>query len=323
MIFERIKAEGLAQNSYFVGSQSAAAVIDPIRDIDWYLNLAIKYGTKIKYVFETHRNEDFVIGSVELAAATGAEIYHGSWMDFKYGNPLQDGQEFNIGKLNVTAIHTPGHTDESMSFVLKEKSAGQMPVMVFTGDALFVNDTGRVDFGGIGDIPRMASNLFDSLFNRLLTLGDGTIICPAHGAGSVCGSNIAERDESTIGIEKQNNPALKLTLKDNFIRYKAAEKHEKPTYFSMMEKYNLEGPPLLNKLPLVSPLGHTAFKKALEESYQVIDTRSPAAFGAHIKGTYHIWLAGVPSYAGWYLDYRKPILLILEDDNQLDKPCVI
>jgi hydroxyacylglutathione hydrolase len=320
MIFERIKSEGIAHNSYFLGSGGSAVVIDPRRDIQVYLDLARQNGLVIKYFFETHRNEDYVIGSLQLAAPTGAAIYHGPWLDFKYGHILKDGQEFDLGKLKLAAIHTPGHTDDSMSYVITDQSTGKVPVMVFTGDALFVNDTGRIDFGGLGNVPRMASNLYDSLFNRLLILGDGVIICPAHGSGSVCGARIAERDLSTLGTERLQNPALKYTDKDSFVRYKAAENHEKPPYFAIMEKLNLEGPPLLNGLPSPRALSPSEFKQAIEKGALVIDTSLPAAFGgAHIQSAYSIWLEGLPAFAGWFLPYEKPILLVMEDDSHLDQ----
>ena len=320
MIFERIKSEGLAHNSYFIGSGSSAAVIDPRRDIQIYLDLALKHGMKIKYILETHRNEDYIIGSTELGYDSQADIYHGPGLDWKYGSPLNDGQEFTIGKLSVTAIHTPGHTDESISYVITDLNSGKTPILVFTGDALFVGDTGRVDLYGDAEIPRMASNLYESIFKRILPLGDNVILCPAHGSGSVCGLNIADRDESTLGIERLQSPSLQWANKKEFVRHKSAEKPEKPPYFAMMEKYNLEGAPRLACLPMPSPLTASEFKKEVESGALVVDTSLPSAFGgAHIKGSYSIWLEGLPGFAGWMLPYDKPILLVLEDQNHLKK----
>jgi hydroxyacylglutathione hydrolase len=320
MIFERIKSEGLAHNSYFIGSGSSAAVIDPRRDTQIYLDLATKYGMKIKVILETHRHEDFVIGSVTLANNAQAEIYHGPRPDWKYGNILKDGQEFRLGRLNLLAIHTPGHTDESLSYVVTDLGSGKAPILVFSGDALFIGDTGRVDLYGPAEIPRMASNLYDSLFNRILHLGDSVILCPAHGAGSVCGINIADRDESTLGIERMQNPSLQVSGKDDFILRKASEHPERPPYFTMMEKYNLEGPPVMSCMPAPTPLNPADFKKEMENGAVVVDTSLPAAFGgAHIKGSYSIWLDGLPSFAGWVLPYDRPLLLVLEDQDHLEK----
>ena len=319
MILERIKSEGIAHNSYLIGSESDAAVIDPRRDCQIYVELAQQHGLKIKHIFETHRNEDYVIGSLELNYLTGAEIYHGPGLEWKYGNTLRDGQEFNIGKIRLTAIHTPGHTDESMSYAVVDLSSGEATVMVFTGDALFVGDVGRTDLYGPEDAPRLASNLYDSIFNKLLPLGDGVILCPAHGAGSVCGLNIAERDESTLGIERAQNPLLQKS-RDDFIKHKVAEQPERPHYFRQMEKYNLEGPPLLGCMPLPSPLTPNEFRQEMEKGAVVVDTSEPAAFGgAHIKGAYSIWLEGLPVFAGWVLSYDRPILMILEDQGHLER----
>jgi hydroxyacylglutathione hydrolase len=156
MIFERIKCEGTASNSYLIGSGSEAAVIDPRRDCQVYIDIAQEKGLRIRFIFETHRNEDFTIGSPELSNIIGADIFHGPGLDWRYGNTLDDGQEFLIGALKITAIHTPGHTDESMSFSLADLSSGEQPVMVFTGDALFVDDVGRTDLYGPDQAERLA-----------------------------------------------------------------------------------------------------------------------------------------------------------------------
>ncbi len=320
MIFERIKSEGIAHNSYLIGSGSDAAVIDPRRDCQIYIDLARQYGLRIGSIFETHRNEDYVIGSVELNSFTGAEIYHGPGLDWKYGNTLGDGQEFQIGNLKLTALHTPGHTDESMSYTVADLSSGEAVVMVFTGDTLFVDDVGRTDLYGPEERPRLASNLYDSIFNKLLPMGDGVILCPAHGAGSVCGLNIGDRDESTLGIERVQNPVLQIKNKDDFIKYKVAEQPERPGYFRQMEQYNLEGPPLLGCRPLPAPLTPTEFRDEMGKGAVVVDTSVPAAFGgAHIKSAYSIWLEGLPAFAGWVLSYDRPILLVLENQCHLEK----
>jgi hydroxyacylglutathione hydrolase len=242
MIFERIKSAGIAHNSCLIGSGSEAAVIDPRRDCQIYIDSAQEKGSKIKYIFETHRNEDYVIGSIELNDITGAEIYHGSGLNWKYGNTVQYGQEFQIGELRLRAINTPGHTDESMSYTIADLATGETTIMVFTGDALFVGDVGRTDLYGPKEALRLASNLYDSIFHKLLPLGDGVILCPAHGAGLVCRLHIANRDESTLGIERIQNPVFQIKNKDRFIKYKIAEHPERPHYFRQMEKYNLEGP---------------------------------------------------------------------------------
>lgn len=319
MKFERIKSEGLAHLSYFIGSGNEAIVIDPRRDCQVYVDLARREGMKIKYIFETHRNEDYVIGSLELKKLTGAKIYHGTGVDFKYGNFLNDGQEFDFGSMKLTALHTPGHTDESMSYILADLDAGKEPVMVFTGDALFIGDVGRTDLYGQEEAPRLASNLYDSIFNKILPLGDEVILCPAHGAGSVCGGSIAKREYSTLGLERIQNPALQRTEKEEFVKFKVKEQLEFPPYFEKMEQYNLQGPPLIQGLPVPELLFPDEFKAEIEKGAVVVDTRLPHSFGGvHIKDTYSIWLGGVPSFAGWVLPYDKPILLVLEEKGQLE-----
>ena len=320
MIFERIKSEGIAHNSYLLGSGNDAIVIDPRRDCQVYADSAREKGLRIRYIFETHRNEDYVVGSTELKRITGAEIYHGPGLNWKYGTTLKDGQVFQIDEIELTAICTPGHTDESMSFVIADMATGKNPTMVFTGDTLFVGDVGRTDLCGPKEVKRMASNLYDSIFNRLLPLGDSVIICPAHGGGSVCGMHIADRDESTIGLERLHNPALQKTNKAEFVKNKVSK--------------SLKDQPILHKWKgttredcrchecMASPVLLTAneFKKEMDEGAIVVDTSEPAAFGGiHIKGAYSIWVEGLPAFAGWVLPYDKPILLILEDQSNLEK----
>lgn len=319
MKFERIKSEGLAHLSYFIGSENEAIVIDPRRDCQIYVDLARREGMNIKYIFETHRNEDYVIGSLELKELTDAEIYHGHGVEFKYGNYLNEGQKFDFGSMRLAALHTPGHTDESMSYILTDLYTGKEPVMVFTGDALFVGDTGRTDLYGSEEAQRMASNLYDSIFNKILPLGDEVILCPAHGAGSVCGGAIAKRDYSTLGLERIQNPVLQKTDKEEFIKFKLEEQLEFPPYFEKMEQYNREGPPLLHGLPVPKLLSPSQFRAEMEKGATVVDTRMPHSFGgAYIRNSYSIWLGGIPSFAGWVLPYDKPILLVLEEKEQLE-----
>lgn len=318
MIFERIKSEGLAHFSYFVGSDKEAVVIDPRRDCQIYVDLARREEMQVKYIFETHRNEDYVTGSRELTHYTGARIYHGPGLDFKYGETIQDGQIFSFGNMKLIAMHTPGHTDESMSYSLIDPTLDDEPIMVFTGDALFVGDVGRTDLYGPKEALRLAENLYNSLFKKILPLGDGVILCPAHGGGSICGGAISEREWSTLGLERLHNPALQKTRKE-FIKFKVAERLERPPYFKKMEQINLEGPPLLNNLLNPPPLSPNKFQERIKQDAIVLDTRAPSAFGgSHIKASYNIWTGGLPAFAGWVLPYDKAILLVLENRKHLE-----
>ncbi|OGO35404.1 MAG: MBL fold metallo-hydrolase [Chloroflexi bacterium RBG_16_57_8] len=319
MILERITSAGIANNSYLVGSGNDAAVIDPRRDCQVYLDLVREKDLRIKHIFETHRNEDYVHGSVELSKLTGAEIYHGPGLDWRFGKTLADGQDFKLGSVVLKALHTPGHTDESVSYTVEPARGGTM-LVVFSGDALFAGDVGRTDLYGPAEVERLASNLYDSIFNRILPLGDGVILCPAHGAGSVCGTRIADRPDTTMGIEKALNPMLKISDKSEFVARKVAEKPERPPYFTQMEKYNLEGPPLLGNVVLPQALSLNEFRAQMEAGAVVVDTRDPAAFGgAHVKGSYSIGVEWLPGFSGWFLAYDQPILLILEDAVHLDR----
>lgn len=317
MLFERIKSAVVSHISYLIGSNNEAVVIDPRRDCQIYVDLAKREGLNIKLILETHRNEDYIVGSQELAHITGAKIYHSSELDFKFGNSLKDGQEFFFGDLKITALDTPGHTPDSISYVLTDLDSGEHPVMVFTGDTLFVNDVGRTDFGGSEKTREWSEKLYDSIFNKLLPLGDHVILCPAHGAGSVCGGGIADREYSTLGIERLMNPILQKT-KNDFINYLITSEHHYAPYFRMMEKYNLEGAPFVGYGPNPEALNPDLFLQQIEKGAIVVDVRSPVTFGGgHVKNSYSIPLNRL-GFVGWVLPYNKPILLVLQDQTQLD-----
>jgi hydroxyacylglutathione hydrolase len=313
MLFERIESKGLAHYSYLIGDQNEAVVIDPRRDCDVYIDKASKEGFRITHVLETHRNEDYLIGSLELAARTDAEIWHADarW-DYQYGQPVQDGQTWRVGRLELRAIHSPGHTPGSMSYLLHDPTG--VPWMVFTGDALFAGDVGRVDLLGADRLGEMVGLLYDTLFTKLLSLGEEVIVCPAHGSGSVCGHAIAERVWTTIGLEREHNPSLQHTDKTDFVK-QVGQRLEYPPYFRRMEKLNLEGPPVFGPLPAPPPLSPKEFMARAKDA-QVLDTRMELGFGsAHVPGALSIWEDGLSSFAGWFLSYDKPILLVTETND--------
>ncbi|MCF6159190.1 MAG: MBL fold metallo-hydrolase [wastewater metagenome] len=317
MFLETVRSEGLAHLSYIFGDNGKAAVVDPRRDCDIYLDIASRHDACITHIFETHRNEDYLIGSKELADKTCAQIYHSKHLDFHYGNAVSEGNTFELEDIHLKIIETPGHTYESISISLTDKKFGKEPVAVFTGDALFIGDVGRTDFYP-DRAEEVAGLLYDSIFQKLLPLGDQVILHPAHGAGSVCGSGMASREFSTLGYERMCNPALRKT-RDEFITYKVNEHHYKPPYFSTMHTLNLEGPPLLKNLPKPLPLSVDDFEKAMKEGMVVLDVRSPEAFaGASIPGSIAIPLEMVSSFAGWFLPYDKPIGLVVDQYEQVE-----
>ncbi|MBN1484287.1 MAG: MBL fold metallo-hydrolase [Chloroflexia bacterium] len=310
MLFERIESKGLAHYSYLLGDSTQALVIDPRRDVDVYVQKAIQAGLRIRYIMETHRNEDYIVGSLELAARTGAEIWHADaqW-DYQYGQAAADGQTWKLDRLTLQAIHSPGHTPGSMSYLLRDHTGA--PWALFSGDALFAGDVGRVDFMGTDQLENMAGQLYDTIFHKFLPLGDGILLCPAHGAGSVCGSGIADRVWTTLGLELQINPRLQHDSRASFIA-EVGRDMEKVPYFAQMEQQNLAGPALLHNLPLPPRLTAEEFARQAQEAL-VLDTRLELGFAsAHVPGALSIWLEGVPSFGGWFLPYDRPLLLVNE-----------
>jgi hydroxyacylglutathione hydrolase len=318
--FEKIVSKGISSNSYFIASSSKAAVIDPRRDVDIYLEHAQTHNVRITHIFDTHRNEDFVNGSPQLAFMTGAEIYHGHKLDFKYGKPVKEGDKFQLDDLEFGILETPGHTPESISITVKTESDSKNPIMVCTGDTLFAGDVGRIDFYRDDKKQLEAANwLYDSLFNKLLKLNEGTIVLPAHGAGSICGGGISGLPFTTIGYEKRSSPNLQLS-KEKFIEYKSKEKFEIAPNMTYIEKFNLEGAPILKSQIKPQALTVEELKEYLNQNVQIVDIREPESFaGGHIPGTLSIWKNGLPTFALWMLDYKKPIILIKGTHQEIDQ----
>ncbi|MCF8127988.1 MAG: MBL fold metallo-hydrolase [Deltaproteobacteria bacterium] len=319
MFLKTIRSEGLAHLSYLLVHKGKAVVIDPRRDCRVYIDEARLKGARISHIFETHRNEDYVVGSRDLARLTGAEIYHGKNFDFQYGNPVSEGDIFEIGDLKLKILETPGHTFESISLALYDLSFGEDAVGVFTGDTLFVGDVGRTDFFP-DQLEEAAGLLHDSIYNKLAPLGPQAIIYPAHGAGSVCGDAMAEREFSTLGYELKYNHALRNKERASFISRKVNEQHDHPPYFKEMERLNGDGSaPPLGMLPYAIPLQAHEFESRMKKGALILDTRSPEAIGgALIPGSLGIPLAMIPAFAGWFLPYRKDILLVLHNVHEAE-----
>ncbi|MEN6466055.1 MAG: MBL fold metallo-hydrolase [Syntrophaceae bacterium] len=312
MIFQRIESEGLAHYSYMIGDRQEAIVIDPRRDCDPYIDIAEKEGFRITNILETHRNEDYLIGSIELASRTGAEIWHAEpELGYRYGKTVEDGREWKAGRLKIKAIHTPGHTSGHMSYLLHDSKGN--PWVLFSGDTLFAGDVGRTDLAGKERIPEMTGLLYDSIFSKIIPLGDHVVVCPAHGSGSVCAASIADRVWTSIGMERLYNPKLRHTQREDFIKNNGQEL-EVPPYFRKMEELNLF-PPLLSNLPVPTPLSADKF---MEQSSRgtVLDSRLELDFGAaHVPGSLSIWMGGIPSFAGWFIDYDRPVFLVGETEK--------
>jgi len=328
LILESVQTEGIAALSYLIGDDQtgSAAVIDPRADVEIYVELARKRKVAITHVFETHIHADLVSGARELAdRVRTAEVYVSEEEKAKYDFDhvaVKHGAKFEFGELVLTARHTPGHTPEHISYEAAEKKRAPKPWGVFSGDALFVNSAGRPDLLGGALAEQLADELFDTLYNYFLKLDDDVIIYPTHGHGSPCGASIGDRLTSTIGYERKFNPFLQYSERAEFIEYALSTAPPEPTYYKRMKKLNAKGPTVIGNLPQVPGLPPKAFQKAIQDSTNVlVDTRNMLAFGGgHIAGALNI--AALPElsiWAGWLLDPRKSILLVLDNDQDVEK----
>ncbi len=325
----------LAQASYLIACQQCgeALVIDPARDIRPYLETAAQEGLRITQVTETHIHADFVSGARELAAATGAQLYlsatGGDDWQYAYADSnthlLHDGDRWNLGRIQIEALHTPGHTPEHLVFLVTDTAAADAPMGLFTGDCLFVGNAGRPDLlekaaGKAGTKEAGARQQFASL-NRLKDLPDFLQIWPGHGAGSACGKGLGGVPTSTLGYEKRFNPALQFTEEAAFVEWLLADQPEAPRYFGQMKRVNKEGPALLRELgspEMVETGDALSLLRQAVENHLVIDTRPAADFARqHFPGTVHIPLSSTQfnTYAGWYVRYDQPTWLIAEKQD--------
>jgi glyoxylase-like metal-dependent hydrolase (beta-lactamase superfamily II) len=234
MYFKQFYLACLAHASYLIGSDGAAAVVDPQRDVDEYISEAEAQGLEIKYVIETHLHADFVSGHQELAARTGAEIVFGEQANAQFEHrAVRDGEEIRLGKVRLRFIETPGHTPEGICVLVTDTEVSDQPQKILTGDTLFIGDVGRPDLaGGKGYTPQMmAEMMFDSLHGKILKLPDEVEVYPAHGAGSMCGRNMSKETSSTVGEQRKFNYALKPMTKEQFVSLMTADLPEAPAYF--------------------------------------------------------------------------------------------
>jgi hydroxyacylglutathione hydrolase len=328
LVFRAIPTEGIAEISYLIGDdeEGVAAVFDPRADCDVYIDLAREAGVAITHIFETHIHADLVSGSRELCARLdSAKIYASGEGGAEYGfdpERIKDGDQFAFGEVLVTARHTPGHTPEHMSYLLAETDHPDEPWAVLTGDSLFVSSAGRPDLLGEKFTGQLAEQQFHTLRDFYLKLPDHVIIYPNHGAGSPCGANISARLSSTIGYERKFNKFLQFADAKSFTEFAVKTAPPVPRYYPLMKRVNAEGPKILGSLPRVPGLPPKAFKTAIEKGAgALVDVRHMLAFGGgHIAGALNIGGTPILSiWAGWMLDPQKPILLVLENDDDLEK----
>lgn len=325
LLFEQINTNGISQLSYLIGdnSQGEAAVIDPRRDVDIYLELASENDLAITHIFETHNHADFVSGACELKSRlSNAGIYvseqGGTEYDFAH-KTVTDSDEFRFGDTVIRACHTPGHTPEHQSYLLVD-SDEDAAWGICSGDSLFVGSAGRPDLMG-DNADELAEKLHKTLYNFYLGLEDHVLLYPGHGAGSACGADIGDRSTSTIGYERRFNPFLQFDDKDAFKEFVIDGAPPAPAHYSRLKKVNAAGPQLLHGLPDVPPLPPKHFRELAERDETVVlDARSILAFGGgHLPGALNIAPRDeISVWAADMLDPDKKILLVLEHDRELD-----
>jgi glyoxylase-like metal-dependent hydrolase (beta-lactamase superfamily II)/rhodanese-related sulfurtransferase len=314
----------LAHASYLVGSEGEAAVIDPQRDVEQYVEEAAAQGFSIKYVVETHLHADFVSGHRELAARTGAEIVFGARAGARFPHrAAKDGDELRVGRVTLRVLETPGHTPESISLVVTDTADADEPQRVLTGDTLFIGDVGRPDLAGArGHTPEaMAAMMYESLHGKLLKLDDAVEVWPAHGAGSMCGRNISKETSSTIGRQRRFNHALAPMPLDEFVRLMTTDLPEAPAYFPADAQINREGAPPLTDIRRPAALIAQQVVAYANLGYVVLDVRAAAEFGAgHVPGALNIGLGGqFASWAGALVPLGTPVILVATEEAQVDE----
>jgi len=332
MFFQHVYDKSLAQASYFIGCQKAgvAAVIDPKRDVDTYLEIAKQNNMTITHIMETHIHADFLSGARELATLTGGKLYlsdeGGEGWEYEFDHiGLKDGDTFMVGNLKMEVMHTPGHTPESISFLLTDTPASPEPVMFFTGDFVFVGDIGRPDLlekaaGMTGTMNAGAQQMFKSI-DRFSKLPDHIQVWPGHGAGSACGKALGAVPSSTVGYEKIRNWAFRFANDERgFTNFLLEDQPEPPKYFAMMKKLNKVDRPLLTSVPTLKELSNDAVLEAMGKGIKLIDTRNKADFAAgHIPGSINIQgNNSFATWAGWFLSYDEPFMLLADESTHDD-----
>ncbi len=328
MFFQQVYDKTLAQASFFIGCQAKneAIVIDAKRDIDSYLEIAKQNNMKITHIAETHIHADFLAGSRELAEVTGAKLYLSDegGENWQYEFPhvgLKDGDVINVGNLSLKVMHTPGHTPESISFLLTDHPASEEPVMIFTGDFVFVGDIGRPDLleeaaGLVGTKEIGAQQMFESL-KKFAALPDYVQVWPGHGAGSACGKALGAVPSSTVGYEKIRNWAFQFGDDyEGFKNYLLSDQPEAPVYFAMMKKLNKVDRPLLVEVPEHPTLSVEEVEKM--DDITLIDTRHKTEFAkGHLKDAINIQNNNsLANWAGWMIGYDENMVMIADEGNQ-------
>ena len=322
MYFEQFYLGCLAHASYMMASDGEAVVVDPQRDVEIYLKAAEEHQVSIRHIFETHLHADFVSGHQELAARTGARIYIGAQAGATFPHiDMQDGFELQVGRMRIKALETPGHTLESMCFVITDEEKSAAPWAVLTGDTLFLGDVGRPDLSKRHTPSQLAGMLYDSLHGKLLNLSDEVLVYPAHGAGSLCGRNMRAERVSTIGTERLTNYALQIKSREEFVKQLTNNLPARPAYFSQDAEINRTGATALADLPALRSIEPAELKNILAEGGIALDVRPGDQFAAgHVPGSVNIALSGqFASWAGALLGLAARPVLIAESEEQVSE----
>jgi hydroxyacylglutathione hydrolase len=322
MYIEQLYTNCLAEAAYYIESDGEAAIIDPLRETEPYVNLAEARGAKIKFVFETHFHADFVSGHLDLSRKVNAPIVYGPNADTQYKvYNAADGEVFSLGKVTIKVLHTPGHTPESSCYLLIDENGKEHAV--FTGDTLFVGDVGRPDLlDGLMTSDELASMLYDSLNDKIKTLPDEVIVYPAHGPGSACGKNIGKETQSTIGLQKKLNYALKDMSREEFIEKVTEGMLPPPQYFFEDARINKNGYDPIEDVIRSNqkPLSVSEFKKAVKSGATILDTRSADQFEkGFIPGSINIGLNGqFAVWVGTLIDINNDLVLVTEKGSEYE-----
>jgi hydroxyacylglutathione hydrolase len=321
VIVQQVFTHGIAHSSYLLGGRKACAVVDPRRDIEVYLEAARSRGMQITHILETHLHADFVSGHLDLAEKTGAKIYAPRSAECEFDHVgLTEGDTFKIEALQLTVLETPGHTPEHICYAVVDGARGADPAGVFSGDTLFVGDVGRPDLFP-GRATELASRLYDSVQQKLLTLPDFCEVYPAHGAGSLCGRAMSARRTSVIGYEKRHNAALQIRNRQEFIESLTTDMPAAPDHFTRCSEINRRGPTLYSDLPTLGGLDARSFNELSSRGDTVVlDVRDYGAFGGqHIPGSYSNDMRGnFATFAGWVLP-DSAILLVADSEGQAEE----
>ena len=327
MYFKQFYLGCLAHASYMIGSGKEAAVVDPQRDVDQYLEAAREHGLEIRYVIETHVHADFVSGHRELARRTGAEIVFGARAPAAFPHrAVRDGDELTIGRVTLTVLETPGHTPEAISLVARDADLPDEPPMLLSGDTLFIGDVGRPDLVGSKGYgaDEMARMLYDSLHEKILSLDDAVRVFPAHGAGSLCGRKISADRTSTIGEQRRTNYALQPMSKAAFVEMMTAGLPDAPPYFALNAGLNLGDVPPLADLAQPEALTAAGVAERMADGALVLDVRPSERYAPrHIRASLNIGLDGqFATWAGTLIDYDRPIIVVADSDAEHDEAVV-